>query len=160
LKEEVKKGNFREDLYFRLFGLPIELPPLRERKNDILILAKYFIENFCRENEIEEKVLSPEAQKKLLNYDYPGNIRELKASVELAIVMSNHNQIGAEDILLSTNDALTQVIHEEYTLREYDIRILNTYLKKYDNNINLVAEKLDISPSTIYRMMKEEKERE
>ncbi|HVD96843.1 MAG TPA: sigma-54 dependent transcriptional regulator [Cytophagaceae bacterium] len=160
LKEEVKKGNFREDLYFRLFGLPIELPPLRERKNDILILAKYFLENFCRENEIEEKILSPEAQKKLLNYDYPGNIRELKASVELAIVMSNHNQIGAEDILLSTNDALTQVIHEEYTLREYDIRILNTYLKKYDNNINLVAEKLDISPSTIYRMMKEEKERE
>ncbi len=160
LKEEVKKGNFREDLYFRLYGLPIELPPLRERTNDILVLAKYFIENFCRENEIEEKVLISEAQKKLLNYDFPGNIRELKASVELAIVMSNTNQIAAEDILLSTNDVLTQVISEEYTLREYDIRILNTYLKKYDNNITVVAEKLDISPSTIYRMLKEDKEKE
>lgn len=160
LKEEVKKGNFREDLYFRLYGLPIELPPLRERKNDILILAKYFIENFCRENEIEEKILSSEAQKKLMNYDFPGNIRELKASVELAIVMSNNIQIMADDILLSTNDVITQVISEEHTLREYEIRILNTYLKKYDNNINIVAEKLDISPSTIYRMLKEEKEKE
>jgi two-component system, NtrC family, response regulator AtoC len=160
LKEEVKKGNFREDLYFRLYGLPIELPPLRDRTNDILILAKYFIENFCRENEMEEKVLSPEAQKKLLNYDFPGNIRELKASVELSLVMSNTPQITADDILLSTNDVITQVISEEHTLREYEIRILNTYLKKYDNNINIVAEKLDISPSTIYRMLKEEKEKE
>lgn len=160
LKEEVKKGTFREDLYFRLFGLSIELPPLRERSKDILILAKYFIEMFSKENELEEKTLTPEAQKKLLNYDFPGNIRELKASVELAIVMSNGLQIYPEDILLSTNDVVTQVISEEHTLREYNIRILNTYLEKHNNNINLVAEKLDISPSTIYRMLKEDKEKD
>ncbi len=160
LKEEIKKGKFREDLYFRLYGLPIELPPLRERTNDILILAKYFIENFCRENDLEEKILSPEAQKKLLQYDYPGNIRELKASVELSIVMSNGSLIGPEDIMLSTNDVIAQVLGEERTLREYEILILNAFLKKYDNNINTVAEKLAISPSTIYRMMKEEKEKE
>ena len=160
LKEEVKKGKFREDLYFRLFGLSIELPPLRERKNDILILTKHFIEIFCRENDMEEKTVSPEAQKKLLNYDYPGNIRELKASIELAIVMSNTTQISPEDILLNTSDTIAQVMKQEYTLREYNLHILNTYLKKYDNNINLVAEKLDISSSTIYRMLKEEKGKE
>jgi two-component system response regulator AtoC len=160
LNEEVKKGKFREDLYFRLFGLSIELPPLRERTNDILILTKHFIEVFCRENEMEEKTLSSEAQKKLLNYNFPGNIRELKASVELAIVMSNTNQISSEDILLSANDTLIQVMKQEYTLREYNLHVLNIYLKKYDNNINLVAEKLDISSSTIYRMLKEEKEKE
>jgi two-component system response regulator AtoC len=160
LKEEVKKGKFREDLYFRLFGLSIELPPLRERKNDILILTKHFIEIFCRENDMEEKIVSAEAQKKLLNYNYPGNIRELKASIELAIVMSNTNQISPEDILLNTSDTIAQVMKQEYTLREYNLHILNTYLKKYDNNINLVAEKLDISSSTIYRMLKEEKGKE
>jgi two-component system response regulator AtoC len=160
LNEEVKKGKFREDLYFRLFGLSIELPPLRERSNDILLLTKHFIEVFCRENDMEEKTIASEAQKKLLNYNFPGNIRELKASVELAIVMSNTNTISSEDILLSTNDSVTQVMKQEFTLREYNLHILNAYLKKYDNNINLVAEKLDISSSTIYRMLKEDKEKE
>ena len=88
LKEEVKKGKFREDLYYRLLGLPIELPPLRDRGNDILILARHFIENFCRENNIPLKKLTPEAQKKLMNYSFPGNVRELKSLIELAVTLS------------------------------------------------------------------------
>jgi len=156
LKDEVKKGKFREDLYFRLFGLPIELPPLRDRDKDVLILAKYFIENFCKENDLEEKIISQEAQKKLLSYNFPGNIRELKSIIELAVVMSNNSEIKFDDIILSSDDALPEVMSKELTLRDYNHRILTTYLKKYDNNINLVAQKLDISQSTIYRMLKEE----
>lgn len=156
LLEEVKKGKFREDLYYRVFGLPIELPPLREREKDVLILAKYFIEGFCRENELEIKSMSPEAQKKLLSYSFPGNIRELKSIVELAVVLSDSAEIGPADIVLSTSDALPEVLSEELSLREYNRKIVATYLKKYDNNISTVADKLSISQSTIYRMLKGE----
>lgn len=156
LKEEVKNGKFREDLYYRVFGLPIELPPLREREKDVLILSKYFIDLFCKENNLPLKKITEDGLKKLLSYNFPGNVRELKAVVELAVVMSNGNDITANDITLSTSDALPEVMTEEMTLREYDLRIVNMYLKKYDNNIKLVAEKLGIGQSTIYRMLKEE----
>ena len=89
LLEEVKNKTFREDLYYRLIGLPISLPPLRERGNDILILSKHFIDGFCKENRLEKKTLSPEAQQKLLQYPFPGNVRELKSVVELAAVMAD-----------------------------------------------------------------------
>jgi len=158
LIEEVKNGNFREDLYYRLFGLPIELPPLRERGKDIILLSRFFLSNFARDNELPEYTLTPAAQKKLLSYKYPGNIRELKSIVELSAVMSNGNEIDEDVITFSTYDALPDVLAEEMTLKEYSNRIIQLYLKKYDDNIKLVAEKLDIGVSTIYRILKEEKE--
>lgn len=155
LQDEVKKGNFREDLYYRLMGLPIHLPPLSERDNDVIILSKFFIDEFCRENDIEPKLLSTSAQKKLLYYNFPGNVRELKSVVDLAVTMSTDAEITADDIILHAADAATNVMNEELTLKEYERRIVDAYLKKYDNNIKLVAEKLDIGQSTIYRMLKE-----
>lgn len=156
LKEEVKKNNFREDLYYRLLGLPIELPPLRDRGNDVLILAKSFIESFCQQNELPLKKISPDAQKKLLSYSFPGNIRELKSIIELAITLSDTEEIMASDLFFGSEDILPNVMQEELTLREYEIRILNIFLDKYDNNIKLVADKLGIGASTIYRMLKKE----
>ena len=154
LKNEIKEGKFREDLYYRLFGLPIELPPLRARGNDILLLAKYFAKNFCEENALKEKTLTHDAQKKLLAYNFPGNVRELKSVIELAIVMSSNNEIDANHINLTSSEIITEITNEELTLEEYNLRILNIYLKKYDDDIKLVAEKLNISQSTIYRMLK------
>ncbi|OFX49047.1 MAG: regulator [Bacteroidetes bacterium GWA2_30_7] len=156
LAEEVKNGHFREDLFYRLYGLNIDLPPLRERGNDILILAKHFMDIFCKENKFEDKTLSESAQRKLLAYHFPGNVRELKSTVELAVVMCNSDIIQAENINLSSYNTLTEAVSEETTLREYDMKIVKSYLKKYDDNMKLVAEKLDISLSTIYRMLKEE----
>ena len=156
LKEEVKNGKFREDLYYRVFGLPIELPPLRERDKDILILSKFFVGAFCKENKLNNKKITEDAQKKLLSYNFPGNIRELKAIVELATVMSNGSDISASDVSLSSSDALPEVMSDELSLREYELRIVKMYLKKYDDNIKLVAEKLAIGQSTIYRMLKED----
>ena len=156
LQEEVKKGNFREDLYYRLIGLPIHLPPLRERDKDVLILSKHFIDHFSNENNLPPKALSTEAQKKLLFYNFPGNIRELKSTIELAVTVSSGNEIEADDIILHSKDSASEILNEELTLREYELRIVNAYLKKYDNNTKLVAKKLDIGLSTIYRMLKED----
>lgn len=156
LKEQVKTGKFREDLYYRVFGLPVELPPLRERDKDVLVLAKYFADKFCKENNLEIKKICEESHKKLLNYPFPGNIRELKAVIELAVVMGNGSDtIMPNDITLSTSDSLPEVMMEDMTLQEYNMRILDIYLKKYSRNIKLVAQKLDIGQSTIYRMLKQ-----
>ena len=158
LKEEVKKGNFREDLYYRLLGLPIELPPLRERENDILILARYFIGKFCEENNILSKKLSVQGQKKLMNYPFPGNVRELKSVIELAVTLSVTDEIEPADLVVDRSDPLSDVASDNLTLREYQVKIIKATLKKNNNDIRLAAEKLDIGISTIYRILKEEKE--
>lgn len=160
LLEEVKKRKFREDLYYRLFGLPIHLPPLRERGHDTLLLAKYFIDNFCKENSLPIKNISESARKKLLSYRWPGNIRELKSIVELAIVMSSDKELVESDISLSTTDALPNVLTHEMTLREYNRRIVNHYMEKCNDNTKLVAEKLGIGQTTVYRLLKENQELE
>ena len=97
LAQEVKKGNFREDLYYRIIGLPIELPPLRERGNDTLLLAKHFVDLFIKDNKMKPIILSKEARDKLLKYPFPGNIRELKSIIDLACVMCEANEILADD---------------------------------------------------------------
>ena len=158
LKEEVKKGNFREDLYYRLLGLPIELPPLRERVNDILILARHFIVKFCEENNIPIKKLSALSQKKLLSYSFPGNVRELKSVVELAVTLSENDVIEPSDLVIDRGDPLSDIANDNLTLREYQIKIIKATLKKNNDDIKLAADKLDIGISTIYRILKEEKE--
>lgn len=156
LKEEVKNGKFREDLYFRLYGLMIELPPLRERGKDILVLAKYFMDAFCKENQLLPKTLSDDAQHKLLRYHFPGNVRELKSTIELAVVMTNSEEITAEHINLSSPDVISETLSDEMTMKEYELRIIKNYLNKYDGNMKLVAQKLDIGLSTLYRILKED----
>ncbi len=157
LQEEIKKGNFRQDLYYRLFGLPIELQPLRERGNDVIILARHFIDLFCKENNMKLKSLTPEASTRLLSYSFPGNIRELKSVIELAVTLADQNEINADHIVLGRGqDLLNDLGNEELSLREYDIRIVKKFLGNYDNNIKLVAEKLDIGVATIYRMLKDD----
>lgn len=159
LKEEVKKGNFREDLYYRLLGLPIELPPLRDRGNDILILARHFIGNFCNENNLPLKRLTPQSQKKLMNYSFPGNIRELKSLVELAVTLSVKEEIDPSDFALDIGTISSVLSGEDLTLREYELKIIKATLNKCNNDMSLTAKKLDIGVSTIYRILKEEKER-
>jgi len=155
LADEVKKGNFRQDLYYRLLGLNIDLPPLRDRGNDILLLAKYFMDEFSKENDMPKRSLSQAAQEKLMSYDFPGNVRELKAMMELAVVMANKDVI--EDVDISLNAAVRSanfLMDEEDTLQGYTKKIIKHYLEKNDNNIIEVAKKLDIGKSTIYRMIK------
>ncbi len=153
LAQEVKSGHFREDLYYRIMGLPIELPALRERDNDILILAKFFADEFARENRMKPLILAQDAREKLMAYNYPGNVRELKAMVELAVVMCDGKEIHADDVSFpaTRNDEVYTAV--EKSLREYTRDIIRFYLRKYDNDVLLVADKLDIGKSTIYKML-------
>ena len=154
LQAEVKNGTLRQDLYYRLFGLQIDLPPLRERGNDVLVLARHFMDNYCNENRLPPKDLSDEAMNRLLTYPWPGNVRELKSVIELAIVLSSGSTLQASDLMLSHSDLLTEILSDEMTLKDYEKNILKFYLKKYSNNVKLVAQKLGIGQATIYRMLK------
>jgi DNA-binding NtrC family response regulator len=157
LADEVRRGAFRQDLYYRILGLPIELPPLRERGNDILILAKHFIQQFCKENGMQLKTLNAKAVKKLMSHNFPGNIRELKSLMELAVTLADEQEIADDHIILDTHNTMPDIQANDLTLREYEMRILQTYLQKYNNNTKIVAEKLDIGVATVYRMLKEGK---
>jgi two-component system, NtrC family, response regulator AtoC len=157
LQELVLKKTFRQDLYYRLYGLHIELPPLRNRGNDVILLAKHFMNEFCEENGIPAKTLVKSAVDKLLTYSFPGNIRELKSVMELAITLADHDEITQDQIILENEALMPDITDREMTLQEYSLRILKKYLEKYNNNTSLVAEKLGIGVATVYRMMKKTK---
>lgn len=100
LKEAIEQRIFREDLYYRLNVVPISLPPLRERKKDILPLANYFLEKFCKENGKKEKIFDKSAVNKLLSYSWPGNIRELANIIERTVVLDYSENIESEHLLI------------------------------------------------------------
>jgi two-component system, NtrC family, response regulator AtoC len=155
LSEMVSKGEFREDLYFRLLGLTIELPPLRERGNDCIILAKHFINEFCDENGMAHKRISVEAQEKIRNYPFPGNVRELKALMELACVLADGVEIESSHININPLNLKQNLLSQEKTLQEYNEEIIRYFIDKY-KNIREVAKRLDVGKSTLYRYLKEQ----
>ena len=153
LVDEVKSGNFRQDLYYRLIGLPLELPPLRNRGNDIIILADFFLKKFAKKNKTCS-ILSKNAKKKLLSYHYPGNVRELKAIIELSAVMAEGDYIDELDITFNALNSTDDLLIEEDTLKGYTQKIMQHFLDKNKYNVVKVAAKLDIGKSTIYQMIK------
>ncbi|GMQ24815.1 sigma-54 dependent transcriptional regulator [Algoriphagus sp. oki45] len=155
LAEEVKAGNFREDLFFRVMGLPIELPPLRDRGTDVLILAKHFADDFAKSNKMSSISFSQEAKNKLLQYPFPGNIRELKAVVELAAVMADEGTIDAKDLSFFSTQKEKTLFLEQKTLRQHTCDIVQHYLNKYQGDVLETAKVLDIGKSTIYKMIQE-----
>jgi DNA-binding NtrC family response regulator len=154
LAKEVQEGNFREDLYYRIIGLPIELPSLKEREGDILILANYFIEKYAAENKTTKKSLSEKAKKKLLVHNYPGNIRELKSTIDLACVLSDSNEIDENDITF--NSIIQNEIHDfsGKTLKDITLELIKERLKSNNNNVIETSKSLDIGKSTIYNLIK------
>lgn len=155
LGEEVKGGKFREDLYYRLLGLPIHLPPLRERGNDIILIAKHFLDQFTKDNQMPRFKISQDAQQKLLQYPFPGNIRELKSIIELASVMATDQEIKASDITFNTSTRIESFLYQEMPMQQYMYRIIRHFLNKYDDNVLEVAKKLDVGKSSLYRYLKE-----
>ncbi|WP_412759627.1 sigma-54-dependent transcriptional regulator [Neolewinella agarilytica] len=154
LEVQVREGKFREDLYYRIMGLPIALPALKDRDEDVLLLAEFFIKQYSRENKTGPLKLNRSGKEKLLKYHFPGNVRELKAVIELACVMTDTNGISDEDIRFSGLNSEPAIVYGEKTLREYTLEIVRHYLEKYNNNVVQVAEKLGVGKSTIYNMLK------
>jgi DNA-binding NtrC family response regulator len=157
LMEEVRKGRFREDFFYRLLGLPVSLPPLRERGNDKLLLAKHFLDAFCAANKIGKRQFSQEAKDKIMAYRYPGNVRELKAVIELAAVMTDGDHIDTEDISFTAARTPSDMLDQDLTLDEYNRLIIRHYLDRFDGNVIEAAHRLGIGKSTIYRLIKEGK---
>lgn len=155
LLSEVKAGRFREDLFYRLLGITISLPPLRERGNDILLLTKYFLTQFCTENKLPKPTLSPSALKKLLNYSFPGNIRELKSIIEVAVVLSENSTINDHDIHFSQRQNSTTP--NQLTLEQHAIALIQKELNTLNGNVLKTSQRLAIGKSTIYRYIKEGK---
>lgn len=155
LKKEVSSGNFRQDLYFRIMGLPIQIPALRDRQGDVLFLAQFFIAEFCKENKIAKKAFTEEAKLKLQRYSFPGNVRELKSVMELAIVLSDET-IDVNDLNFEEHEGFGELMNKEMTLREYNLKIVKHYIEKCNGKIIQAAKKLDVGKSTIYRMLQEE----
>lgn len=154
LEEEIKKGNFREDLYFRLNVIHIHVPPLRERKDDLPLLMDSFLEEFNRENSRSIKGVDSRAKSAMFKYDWPGNIRELRNCMESAVVMCSGDEIGLDDLPPSiSRSAGTEsiVIPLGITLDEADKVIVQQNLAANRNNKSKTAEILGIGRKTLQR---------
>jgi len=162
LKEEIQKGKFREDLYYRLNVIPIGVPPLRERKTDIPLLVEHFIAEFCLENNKEPKKASPEAVELLASYSWPGNVRELKNIVERMVIMTRGSVIEPKDIpdpVREQPKAPLEFSFFDFDLlrdarREFEKRFIMRKLSENDENISKTAEMIGIERSNLHRKIK------
>ena len=165
--DEVKAGNFREDLYYRLNVVPINIPPLRDRKEDILIIAKHFLEKFSTKNEKMFVDVSPEAAACLLQYEWPGNVRELENAIERVVVLNNDSQVKVKHLPPNVQEASN--IKKERTVattftgsgqKVIPLELVEKYaieaaLDKCSGNVGEAAKQLQIGQATLYRKLKQ-----
>ncbi|MBC2856371.1 MAG: sigma-54 dependent transcriptional regulator [Cetobacterium sp.] len=169
LKDETEKGKFRKDLYHRLTVFPIEVAPLKERKDDIPILANYFLNKIVRDLHRDIPVISGEAMKYLMEYSYPGNIRELKNMIERMVILSNDRTIGVEDLPLEIKmksdtvenktvigvGPLKDILEQEiYSLDEVEKVVIAMALQKTRWNKQETSKLLGIGRTTLYEKIR------
>jgi len=162
LKQEIKQGRFRDDLYFRLNVIPIYCPPLREHVSDISLLANHFVRRFCQENNFKEKTISPEAMDLLTKYNWPGNIRELENTVERLVIMTLEDTIKPHHLPDNLCGQLT-VIDEEFAsasnLKDFKEKAEKAFLiaKLKENNWNIMktARQIGTPRSNLYKKLKQ-----
>ena len=152
--KEVESGSFRQDLLYRINTIEIRIPPLRERGNDILLLAEYFLQKFALKYKKQFRGIAAEAQKKLLNYLWPGNVRELQNIVERAVVLSSGNLLKADDFLLQISGRKKEKEAEILNLEQLEQKAIEQALEQSDGNLNKAAELLGISRFALYRKIK------
>jgi transcriptional regulator with PAS, ATPase and Fis domain len=162
LRQAVKEGKFREDLFYRLNVITIDLPPLRSRKEDIPLLVDYFLKKFCEENEKPLCTVSTEALRPLLDYDWPGNVRELENVIERAVVLSNGRTItsdllpeqltGRPSLIPSIDTRPDASLFE--IVEECERRIITDMLEKCSWNQTEAAERFHIPLSTLNQKIK------
>ena len=168
MSEAVKNGTFRQDLYYRLNVVNINIPPLRERPDDIVVLAKHFVKKYSELNELPMKELSVQAEEKLKNYLWPGNVRELENTIHRAVLMSVDDKIGEESILLNDEGSIIKKpeVGEEMSGGEFVGRTVATMernliidtLKHTLGNRTVAANILGISIRTLRNKLKQYEE--
>lgn len=158
LEEEVKAGRFREDLYFRLNGIQIEVPPLRERKDDISLFIDTFAERYAKENGKKNIKIDEKARKAMIRYVWPGNIRELQHAIESAVVLCSENIITLKNLpekISSFNSVSSMMIPVGSTMEECEKIIIENTLAYCDGNKTRAAEILKIGRKTLHRKIDE-----
>lgn len=153
LPELVEKGLFREDLLYRINTIQIEIPPLRERGDDILILADFFLKKYAWKYDKPSLKLNSHAQEKLLKYQWPGNIRELEHSIEKAVILSENNILKPDDFFLRPLSGV-KTENDSLKLEEMERRMITAALDKNPGNISAAAEELGITRQTLYNKIK------
>jgi two-component system response regulator HydG len=159
LEEEIRAGNFREDLFYRLNVVRLEIPPLRQRREDIALLAEHFLQRYGQRDGRALRGITQEALEVLQGYPWPGNVRELENAVERAVVLDRDGVLGRDDLpehMQSTPQAAvsgTLTVPLGVTLAEIEDMVLRETLKLTDGNKRLAAKILGITPRTIYRKM-------
>ncbi|MCX6254452.1 MAG: sigma-54 dependent transcriptional regulator [Bacteroidia bacterium] len=152
LMQMVSEGRFREDLLYRINTIMIEVPPLRDRVDDIPILANYFLKVHNERYNKGVLKISTHALEKLANHNWPGNVRELQHSIEKAVIMSDSPVLKPSDFVFSTTSRSN--IHNEISLDEMEKKMISDSLKRYSNNMSTVADKLGITRQTLYNKIK------
>jgi transcriptional regulator with PAS, ATPase and Fis domain len=163
LTQAVSKGKFREDLYYRINVIPITIPPLRERKKDIPLLAEHFLEKYSALNNQKVVQLSEAAMKQLTGGNWKGNIRELENTIERAVLIGNGAKLMPEHLILDTVGSENQPsaafsIKAGVTVREMEKQLINKTLEEVDDNRTRAAELLGISIRTLRNKLREYKE--
>ena len=154
LETLIKEGLFREDLLYRINTITIELPPLRERLEDIPLLAQFFLERYCNHYQKDKMVLHPSAIKKLESHSWPGNIRELQHVIEKSVIMAASAKLSDEDILITGNKTAGLTNPSSFSLAEHERMLISKAVEACHGNISKAAEKLGINRSTLYEKMK------
>ncbi len=149
----VREGLFREDLLYRIDTIQIEVPPLRERDNDILILADFFIKKYASKYNKQNIRINQQAQEKLLKYPWPGNIRELQHSVEKAVILCETNILKPEDFFMRPSSS-GRSLNPEMTLEEMEKQMIDLALEKNSGNLTATADQLGITRQTLYNKVK------
>jgi DNA-binding NtrC family response regulator len=159
LEEAVKKGEFREDLFYRIAVFPIKLPALRERKEDIPLLAAHFLKKYSEQEGKQIEDISPDALELLMSYHWPGNVRELENAIERAVVLANPPEIAAKDLPSNVRSLGEKKIYESDNklagwIEKLEENALRQALLECEGNISQTAKKLGIGRATIYRKAK------
>ncbi|ACN17258.1 sigma-54 dependent sensory box histidine kinase/response regulator [Desulforapulum autotrophicum HRM2] len=161
LSAEVEKGNFRKDLFYRLNVIPIKLPPLRERRNDIPLLSAHFLKRAEDENNGIIPAFSKDAMRALMDYDWPGNVRELQNAVQFAIVRCKSNEIMPIDLPMELrntpeNRQISRVYQERKTIGKLDLDAVKTALERTGGNKAKAARELGVGRATLYRFLEKD----
>jgi DNA-binding NtrC family response regulator len=152
LMQMVHEGRFREDLLYRINTILIEVPPLRDRVDDIPILSNYFLRVYSDRYGKGSLKLSTHAMEKLANHNWPGNVRELQHSIEKAVIMSDSQILKTSDFIFHATSRAD--VHTEMTLEEMERRMILESMKRYSSNMSTVAEKLGITRQTLYNKIR------
>ncbi len=159
LEREVEQGNFREDLYYRLKIITIDIPPLRERKDDLFLLLNHFLENYCLEMKRERAYVSPRALELLMNYHWPGNVRELQNEIQRCLIIVGDDNLITEDFLSSRinreKESYSVSSHNFFQAKaEFEKRFLNQALARCRYNKVKTAAEIGLTRQGLFKLMK------